>query len=34
VYDVGVAGLHRLTAQLDRLRQASALIVVAGMEAP
>jgi NCAIR mutase (PurE)-related protein len=32
VYDVGVAGIHRLTAQLDRLRQARALIVVAGME--
>jgi NCAIR mutase (PurE)-related protein len=32
IYDVGVAGLHRLTAQLDHLRQARALIVVAGME--
>lgn len=30
--DVGVAGLHRLLAHLDRLRQARALVVVAGME--
>ncbi|HSQ01474.1 MAG TPA: nickel pincer cofactor biosynthesis protein LarB [Candidatus Dormibacteraeota bacterium] len=32
VYDVGVAGIHRLFAHHDRLRQASVLIVVAGME--
>jgi pyridinium-3,5-biscarboxylic acid mononucleotide synthase len=32
VYDVGVAGLHRLLAKLDLLRQATALIAVAGME--
>lgn len=32
LYDVGVAGLHRLLAQLDRLRAASVVIVVAGME--
>jgi NCAIR mutase (PurE)-related protein len=32
IYDAGVAGLHRITAQLERLRQATALIVVAGME--
>jgi pyridinium-3,5-biscarboxylic acid mononucleotide synthase len=32
VYDVGVAGIHRLFAQHDRLRGASVLIVVAGME--
>ncbi len=32
IYDVGVAGLHRLTAHLDALRKASVLIVVAGME--
>lgn len=32
VYDVGVAGIHRLTAQLDLLRTASVVIVVAGME--
>lgn len=32
VYDVGVAGLHRLLAQLERLRRARVVIVVAGME--
>lgn len=32
VTDVGVAGLHRLLAQLDRLIRANVLIVVAGME--
>jgi pyridinium-3,5-biscarboxylic acid mononucleotide synthase len=32
VYDVGVAGIHRLTANLETIRQASVLIVVAGME--
>lgn len=31
--DVGVAGLHRLLDQVHRLRQASALIVAAGMDA-
>lgn len=30
--DVGVAGLHRLLAVADRLSEADALIVVAGME--
>ena len=30
--DVGVAGLHRLLAQLERLRSARVLVVVAGME--
>ncbi|MEZ4333418.1 MAG: nickel pincer cofactor biosynthesis protein LarB [Myxococcota bacterium] len=30
--DVGVAGIHRLFASLDRLRLARVLIVVAGME--
>ncbi|MSR63565.1 MAG: nickel pincer cofactor biosynthesis protein LarB [Planctomycetes bacterium] len=30
--DVGVAGLHRLLAQEERLRAANALVVVAGME--
>jgi hypothetical protein len=30
--DVGVAGLHRLTEHLSRIRAASAIIVVAGME--
>jgi pyridinium-3,5-biscarboxylic acid mononucleotide synthase len=32
VYDVGVAGLHRLLAKLPVLREASVVIVVAGME--
>lgn len=32
VYDVGVAGLHRLLARLDVLRRARVLIVCAGME--
>ncbi|MHC4822119.1 MAG: nickel pincer cofactor biosynthesis protein LarB, partial [Planctomycetota bacterium] len=32
MYDVGVAGLHRLLSQGDRLRGATAIIVVAGME--
>jgi pyridinium-3,5-biscarboxylic acid mononucleotide synthase len=32
LYDVGVAGLHRLTHHLELIRAASVLIVVAGME--
>ncbi len=32
LYDVGVAGLHRLISRVDLLRSASVLIVVAGME--
>lgn len=32
LYDVGVAGLHRLLASLDVLRRAEVAIVVAGME--
>ena len=32
VDDVGVAGLHRLLGQADRLRSADAVVVVAGME--
>lgn len=32
IVDVGVAGLHRLLAKAERLRQASVVIVVAGME--
>ena len=32
LFDVGVAGLHRLLASLDVLRSAHVLIVVAGME--
>ena len=32
VYDVGVAGLHRLLAERARLASARVIIVVAGME--
>jgi pyridinium-3,5-biscarboxylic acid mononucleotide synthase len=32
MFDVGVAGLHRLLDKLERLRAARALVVVAGME--
>ena len=32
IYDVGVAGLHRLLAKSENLRRANVLIVVAGME--
>lgn len=32
ISDVGVAGIHRLFAEADRLRRADAVIVVAGME--
>ncbi|MBI3796184.1 MAG: nickel pincer cofactor biosynthesis protein LarB, partial [Deltaproteobacteria bacterium] len=32
LYDVGVAGLHRLLDSLDTVRAAAVLIVVAGME--
>lgn len=32
LYDVGVAGLHRLLARSDDLRAARVLVVVAGME--
>ncbi len=31
-YDVGVAGIHRLLSQSDRLRTAHAIVVAAGME--
>jgi len=31
-YDVGVAGLHRLLAELEGLRRANAIVAVAGME--
>jgi len=31
-YDIGVAGIHRLFHQIDRIRQAKVIIVVAGME--
>lgn len=32
LYDVGVAGIHRLLAQQDLVQRANVLIVVAGME--
>src|SRR5205823_8029262 len=32
VYDVGVAGLQRVLAQLPVLREANVIVVVAGME--
>lgn len=32
IYDVGVAGIHRLFARLEEIRKANVLIVVAGME--
>lgn len=32
VYDVGVAGLHRVLDRLDILRQAEVIVAVAGME--
>lgn len=32
IYDVGVAGIHRLFSRLEDLRSAAVIIVVAGME--
>src|SRR5699024_9842984 len=32
IADVGVAGLHRVLGQLERLRTASAIVVAAGMD--
>lgn len=32
LYDVGVAGVHRLMSNLDKLRKAQVIVVVAGME--
>lgn len=32
IFDVGVAGIHRLLSQRDRIRSASCIIAVAGME--
>lgn len=32
LYDVGVAGIHRLLGSLDKISEAKVLIVVAGME--
>ena len=31
-YDVGVAGLHRLLSKIDEIREADAIIAIAGME--
>mgnify|MGYP004559553473 FL=1 len=32
VYDVGVAGIHRLFARMDMIESASVIVAVAGME--
>lgn len=32
IFDVGVAGLHRLMGEIDRVRACGVLVVVAGME--
>jgi pyridinium-3,5-biscarboxylic acid mononucleotide synthase len=32
IYDVGVAGIHRLFNNIDRIRSANAIVAVAGME--
>lgn len=32
IYDVGVAGIHRLFAHLDEIMSASVIIAIAGME--
>jgi len=32
VFDVGVAGIHRLFDKMDRIREAEGVIVIAGME--
>ena len=32
VYDVGVAGIHRLFGKIDQIRSADVIIVIAGME--
>lgn len=32
IYDVGVAGIHRLFAHLEEIQKASVVIVIAGME--
>ncbi len=32
IYDVGVAGIHRLFSNLDEIRKANCIIAVAGME--
>lgn len=32
IYDVGVAGIHRLLSRMDRIQKANCIIAVAGME--
>ncbi len=32
IYDVGVAGIHRVFAYMDKIKQARVIIVIAGME--
>jgi NCAIR mutase (PurE)-related protein len=32
IYDVGVAGIHRLLAHLEKIQHARCIVVVAGME--
>lgn len=32
IYDVGVAGIHRLLGRLDEIRSANVIVVIAGME--
>ena len=32
IYDVGVAGIHRLLSQRERISKANCIIAVAGME--
>jgi hypothetical protein len=32
IYDVGVAGIHRLFSKIEEIRQANCIIAVAGME--
>lgn len=32
IYDVGVAGIHRILSRIDTLREARAVVVAAGME--
>jgi NCAIR mutase (PurE)-related protein len=32
IFDVGVAGIHRLLAHVERIRAARVVVVVAGME--
>jgi NCAIR mutase (PurE)-related protein len=32
IYDIGVAGLHRLLGNINKIREANSIVVVAGME--